>query len=329
MDLGPGAEFDLIRAFLRGARSNHDSLTLGPGDDCALIRASGEVALSTDMAVEGVHFRREWISPREIGYRAGAAALSDLAAIAARPIGVLVSLALSTADARELGPELMQGVRDATEGVGGVLLGGDLTRSRGDIVVNVTVVGECKAPLLRSGARPGDEVWVTGELGGASLAVSEWLAGRTPPEVARERFAAPTPRIPEALWLAEAGLATAMLDISDGLAGDAAHLAAASGAAVILELGAIPYDERLFGAMGAERLRHLLAGGEDYELCFSAPAGRVAPRVAEFEREFGTRLTQVGWVEAVDEHGPGVFVREGGRLVQLTLHGFQHFREGA
>jgi thiamine-monophosphate kinase len=329
MDLGPGAEFDLIRAFLRGAISEHESLTLGPGDDCALIRASGEIALSTDMAVEGVHFHREWITPREIGYRASAAALSDLAAMAARPIGILVSLAVSSVDARALGAELMQGVRDATEAVGGVLLGGDLTRSRGDIVLNATVVGECRTPLLRSGAHPGDEVWVTGELGGASLAVSEWLAGRTPPEAARERFAAPAPRIPEALWLAGEGLATAMLDISDGLAGDASHLAAASGVAVVLDLGAIPYDERLFGAMGAERMRFVLAGGEDYELCFSAPAGRVSPRVAEFEREFGTRLTRVGWVEAAGEHGPGVFVREEERLVPLTLHGFQHFRGGA
>jgi thiamine-monophosphate kinase len=299
---------------------------VGPGDDCAVVMGDG-IALSADMAVEGVHFRRDWLSFREIGCRAAAAALSDLAAVAARPIGILVSLAVSAADAGSHAVQVMEGVRRVADHVGAALLGGDLTRSPGPMVIDVTAVGEARRPVLRSGASLGDEVWVTGELGGSALFVAARLAGHEVDRAARERYANPEPRINEARWLAERGLATAMIDLSDGLAGDAAHLAAASGAAVLLAAELIPVHPsvRRHAASPAEALRLALAGGEDYELCFTAPNGMMEPHLDEFQEAFALRLSCVGRMGG----GDGVWWTDPeGNRTPLGLSGYQHFTAG-
>jgi thiamine-monophosphate kinase len=326
--LAPGPEFDLIRRFLApdGDAPQRADVRVGPGDDCAVVAGNG-IAISSDMSVEDVHFRRDWLSARETGWRAAAAALSDLAAMAARPIGVLAALAVRIEDADTYAVHLMQGVRAAAESVGGVLLGGDLTRSEGPTVVDVTVVGECPSPVLRSGARPGDEVWVTGELGGSAAWVAGLLRGELPGSLARERFAAPVPRVREALWLAARGIPTAMIDLSDGLAGDVAHVAAASGVAVVLEPELVPVHEaaRTASVTEAGVLAIALAGGEDYELCFCARPGATEPHVAEFVREHGVPLTRVGRVE----EGSGVWRGTAdGQRAPLALRGFQHFGGG-
>ncbi|HYW08605.1 MAG TPA: thiamine-phosphate kinase, partial [Longimicrobium sp.] len=280
--LAPGAEFDLIRRFLAAGRGGaHPGVVVGPGDDCAVVTGDG-IALSVDMSVEGVHFRRDWLKPAEIGWRATAAALSDLAAVAARPIGVLASLSVPEADAGSFALRVMEGVSAAVSQVGGVLLGGDLTRSPGPLVVDVVAVGQCSSPVLRSGARPGDEVWVTGELGGSGSFVASRLAGRRAPAGARDRFARPVPRTREALRLRELGIPTAMLDISDGIAGDAAHIAAASGVAVWIDTPLLPVHP-------SANVDLALTGGEDYELCFTAAPGAVDEVGAEFA-EKGVRL---------------------------------------
>src|SRR5688572_11312552 len=147
--LGPGPEFDLIRRFLPGATKPRPDVLVGPGDDCAVVMGEG-IALSCDMSVEGVHFRRDWLTPYQIGYRAAAAALSDLAAVAARPIGALVSLSIPQEDAGEFAVELMRGAREVIESFGGVLLGGDTTRSPSGVTIDVCVVGEARDPVLRS-----------------------------------------------------------------------------------------------------------------------------------------------------------------------------------
>jgi thiamine-monophosphate kinase len=209
--------------------------------------------------------------------------------------------------------------------VGGALLGGDLTRSTGGIVLDIVAVGEAKRPVLRRGAKPGDEVWVTGELGGAAHAVGSLLNGETPDAGAFERFRAPQARIREALWLAEREIPSAMLDLSDGIAGDVSHLARASDVRVVLEAARIPSHPALSrGLSPAEMLRLALTGGEDYELCFAAAGGAVEPIVANFQDAFGLRLTRVGKVEA----GEGVVLQgaEGGREV-LKGRGFQHFAD--
>jgi thiamine-monophosphate kinase len=323
--LAPGPEFDLIRRFLArtagdGARGD---VRVPAGDDCAVVAGNG-IALSSDMAVEEVHFRRDWLSARETGYRAAAAALSDLAAVAARPIGVLASLAVRKEDAGTYAEHVMAGVHDAVSRAGGVVLGGDLTRSLDATVIDVTAVGECPDPVLRSGAREGDEVWVTGTLGGSAAWVSALLRGELGDVRARPAFAAPVARTAEALWLHARALPWAMVDLSDGLAGDAAHVAAASGVAVVLELEAVPVHAGARGGAESddEALALALGGGEDYELCFCARPGAVAEHVAEFVQTFGVPLTRVGRVEA----GSGVWraAPDGGRL-PLPFGGFQHF----
>jgi thiamine-monophosphate kinase len=323
--LAAGAEFDLIRRFLPRHPAERPDVRVGPGDDCAVIAGDG-IALSTDLSVEGVHFRRDWLSLREIGGRAAAAALSDLAAVAARPIGILVSLALPRGDAGGHAVQLMEGVRRAADHVGAALLGGDVARTRGPLVIDVTAVGEARRPVLRSGAAVGDEVWVTGELGASALYVSQMLARVEPDAAARARYAAPVPRIREARWLAERALPTAMIDLSDGLAGDAAHLSAASGAAVLLAAELVPIHPavRRRAPSPDEALRLALTGGEDYELCFTAPLGTVEGHVRDFEEAFRVRLTCVGRIGG----GDGVWWTSAeGHRTPLGLRGYQHFEE--
>lgn len=322
--LGEGAEFEMIRGFLRNAARDGvpvpPAVRVGPGDDCAVLRGEG-LALSVDMSVEGVHFQREWLQPEEIGYRAAAAALSDLAAVAAAPIGVLVSLALRPEDV-ELAAQIMDGVRAAAAGQRAILLGGDNTRSTGPIVVDVVVVGNATRPVLRTGARPGDSLWVTGELGAAAAAVRSWRAGRTPEPAARLAFALPAPRTAEAAWLAGRGVIDALIDLSDGLAGDAGHIAAASGVKVIIDAASVPIHPVVHAGGAGDPLRMALAGGEDYELCFAAPPGAVENIAEAFTETFGIALTCVGSVHA----GAGVMLRQpDGSVSELRYGGFDHF----
>jgi len=322
--LGTGPEFDLIRRFLDGAGALPPGVTVGPGDDCAVVEGAA-LAVSTDLSVEDVHFRRAWLAPEEIGYRAAAAALSDLAAVAARPVGVLVSLAAPAADAADYAVRVMDGVHEAAQAADAALIGGDVAASPHGLVLDVTVVGEAPQPVLRSGARPGDELWVSGALGGAAAAVHAWMAGAEPPPAARKAFARPRPRTREAQWLAARGVLHAMLDLSDGLAGDAGHLAAASGVRIILFPDAIPVHPAVPDVLGGTEgaLRLALGGGEDYELCFTAPPGVVAPLAHEFETEFGTPLTRVGRVV----EGAGLAIRSpDGATEPLDTAGFSHFR---
>jgi thiamine-monophosphate kinase len=322
--LGPGAEFNLIREFL-AARTHFDrqDIRVGPGDDATVVAGDG-IVISSDLSIEDVHFRREWLEPDEIGYRAAAAALSDLAAMAARPIGVLASLALASEDASSIAGEIMRGVRSAVEALGGELIGGDLTRSPRPLILDIVAVGEAVAPVLRGGAAPGDEIWVTGSLGGAAAALRAWIAGAAPEPDARARFASPTPRVREALWLAERLLPRAMLDISDGLAGDLGHLMAASGVAIVIDPEAVPVHPAAnrSAESPADAIHLALTGGEDYELCFASRPGAVSGQLREFRETFDTPLSLVGRVEA----GSGLYrTGDDGERLPLRIAGFQHF----
>jgi thiamine-monophosphate kinase len=292
--LGPGGEFDLIRRLVGRPGPLPPGVTLGPGDDCAVLE--GGLVVSVDLSLEGVHFRRSWISLEEAGYRATAGALSDLAAMAAEPLGVLLSMAVDPEEVEGAAVALQAGAVDACgrEGVG--ILGGDLSRSPGPLVLDVVVLGRTAAPLLRRGCLPGDELWVTGWLGGSAAAVESWRRGVDPPSVFRDAFASPKPRIREARWLADRAPLHAGIDLSDGLAGDAGHLAAASGVALILEAEALPLSPELESRIGdrAGALRLALQGGEDYELCLAAAPGFLGPLAASFRDEFGIPLTRIG-----------------------------------
>lgn len=316
--LGPGGEFDLIRSFLTLDAGEGRLVRVGPGDDAAVLE--GGWVLSTDLSVEDVHFRRGWIGDDEVGYRAAAAALSDLAAMAAEPVAVLVSMAIPEGGAVDA-LAVQSGVREAARAVGAAVVGGDLSRSPGPLFLDVTVVGRSEAPVLRAGARPGDEVWVTGALGGAGAAVRLWRAGRQPGPALRAAFARPVPRVAAARALARAGVVRAMVDLSDGLAGDAAHLAAAAGARVVLRSDLVPVHPAAREALSrAEALEAALSGGEDYELCFAAPPGLVSGGGALVE-EVGVPLTLVGRVEA----GEGVWLDAGdGLAVPVGRGGYDH-----
>lgn len=321
--LGPGREFDLIRRFLVRDRVARPDVRVGPGDDAAMVVEDG-IVLSTDLNIEGIHFRREWIPSFNIGWRAAAAALSDLAAMAARPVGVLASLAIADEDAEEMAVEVMEGIEAAAARVGGIVLGGDLSRSPGPLILDITVVGATIDPVLRSDARAGEEVWVTGELGCSAACVAMLLRGEAPPAGAMERFARPLPRTREALWLRERRVPRAMLDISDGLAGDAGHIAAASGISLVLDRSGVPIHPAAAATTATpdEAFGLAVSGGEDYELCFTAEPAAAAGVVQAFETEFGIPLTRVGVVEA----GEGVWWRgDGGARERVTTGGYQHF----
>lgn len=306
--LGPGGEFDRLRAvFARLGKR-----VAGVGDDAALVTVDGApLALSCDLSVEDRHFRLAWLAPREVGWRAAASALSDLAAVAAEPAGVLAAVGVPEGREGAFLEELMDGVAEAADAVGAVVWGGDLVRAE-RVTVDVTVVGRAPRPVRRAGAGPGDGVWVTGALGGPQAALAAWEAGGTPAPGARARFARPAPRVREAAWLRDRG-ATAMIDLSDGLVGDAGHLAAASDVALELEADRVPVHPDATPEAA-------LAGGEEYELLVTLPAAFGAADGAEFRRWFDLALTRVGAVA----RGRGVALRRGGRLVTIPA-GFSHF----
>ena len=326
-ELGRGAEPDLIRRLLAAAgHGSSDDVLLGAGDDAAVLRGGeGErIVVSTDMAVEQVHFRRAWSRWETVGWRATAAALSDLAAMAARPLGVLLSIALPPELEASVLEELGGGVGACLGEHGGALLGGDLSRSPGPVVVDVAVVGAAARPVGRSGAEPGDELWVTGELGAAATAVADWSRGLEPEAGARRAFERPVARLAEARWLAEQGSARALIDLSDGLARDVGHLASASGLEAVVETGAVPRATVLDGwADDDAALARAVAGGEDYELLVAAPPGVLEGRREAFRERFGIALSRVGRLET----GEGVrWLDAAGDPMSAPLDGWDHFR---
>jgi thiamine-monophosphate kinase len=306
--LGPGREFDIIRELLRhwGPRAT------GIGDDGALVDvpAGQQLVVSTDASVEHIHFERAWLTPREIGYRATMAALSDLAAMAASPLGVLLALGLPASWLDAAG-ELGDGIGGALGAARTTVRGGDITDAS-DLTIGVTVLGATAAPLRRGAARAGDVVYVTGRLGGPGDALASWQRGGAPSAASRERFAHPTARIEEALWLARNG-ARAGIDISDGLLADAGQLAAASGVHIELDLERLPRVDGVTAEAAA-------VSGEEYELIVCAPA----LDSSAFERAHRLPLTAVGRVRDAAPDGAGVSARmHGERLAPAT--GFRHF----
>ncbi len=308
LHLGEGREFAAIEAAL----ARWGPLAAGVGDDCAVLDVppGDRLVMSIDTALEDVHFRRGWLTPEEIGYRATAAALSDLAAMAATPLGVAVALTLPAAW-RDDYLLLCDGIGDAVRAADARIVGGDLTR--GDrLSLSVTVLGHARAPLERRGARAGDVLYVTGRLGGPLLALRAWDAGEAPPEECRRRFARPVPRLAEARWLAAQG-ATAGIDVSDGVVSDAGHLAAAGGVRLVMDLDRLPVVP---GATVEDAAR----SGEEYELLITASAGL---DTAEFERRFALPLTPVGVVEARAADAAPVETRRRGARVDPP-HGHDH-----
>lgn len=307
IDLGPGKEFDLVRILL----AEWGKAAKRIGDDAAVLDVPmGEhLVVSTDTSVEGIHFSRDWLNNFEIGYRATAASLSDLAAMAARPLGILIALTLPEGNKREA-REIATGIREGASAVLCPIVGGDLSSGK-QLSLTITALGSASRPLARSGARVGQRVYVTGRLGGPAAAVRAWRAGKEPTESDRARFANPVPRIEPAIGLVARG-ATSGIDISDGLMADVGHLAAASKVSIEIDAERIPRVDGVSAVQAA-------SSGEEYEIVVTAPE----IDTGQFSDEFGLDLTEIGRVVAGTT---GIILMQGGERI-IAPPGFDHFRD--
>jgi len=299
------------------------------GDDASVVRARPVCVTSLDAMVDGVHFRLDqgWATPAEVGRRALAGALSDLAAMGADPGEAYIALGLPPGLGEQAALELVRAAIAIAAEAGSVIAGGDVVAAP-VLTVAVTAVGwaECAQPLVgRDGALPGDIIGVTGRLGGAGagLAVMAGRAARTPlTEPALRRARSPTPRLKEGSALAAAGV-HAMIDLSDGLATDAGHVGRASGACLRVELAALPLDAgvaEVCAELGLPPWQLAAGAGEDYELCFCA-ARADRERVEEaLSASGGTPLT---WIGEVVAGPPGVALSDE-RGDDVRIEGFEH-----
>jgi len=314
-------EFDLIdRFFKRPTRHN----AMGIGDDCALLSpAPGmQLAVSSDMLVEGRHFLST-VDPFKLGHKALAVNLSDLAACGAKPLAFTLALAMPRAEEAWLEP-FSRGLFALADAHGCELVGGDTTR--GPLNICITVFGEVPQgqALLRSGARAGDDLYVSGTLGDARLALEVFRGTlRVPAEVfeaARARMEQPTPRV--SLGQTLVGIATSAIDISDGLLGDLGHVLRQSGVGASIQTELAAGLIAAAGRLDADRqLEYVLAGGDDYELAFTAPpAQREAVQAAA--KKSGTAVARIGQIESA----PGIRLLDAqGRPMQKRYGSFDHF----
>ena len=318
------SEFDLIARYFSHCGAARADVVLGVGDDGAVLECppGAQLVAAIDSLVEDVHFPAG--SPaRSIGHRALAVNLSDLAAMGAQPAWALLALALPRADEAWLG-EFSAGLDALAREHGVALVGGDTTG--GKLCVTVQVLGFVPrgAALTRSGGRAGDALYVSGTPGDSAAGLALEQGRLTLPDALQaqwllDRFRYPTPRV--ALGLALRGLASACIDVSDGLLGDCGRLAQASGCGVRLDYRALPLSPALQAAVGEARARELaLTGGEDYELCFTVPAAATAQFAARCPAdEFG--WTRIGTLTAA----AGAAVYDGASVMQVSHRGFDHF----
>ena len=304
-----------IELLKRALAANAPGVVLGIGDDAAVLRPTeGAVLVWTiDEQVEGVHFRRELVSWRDLGWRSFTAAASDLAAMGATPWCALAALVLSGAVDDAALSEIARGQREAAEAIGAALVGGNLSRG-GAVSIATTLLGTCERAVTRDGARPGDSLWLAGRLGLAAAglrALGRDAAGAGVENDARFEEAVAAWRRPRALVAegrAMAPLAHAAIDVSDGLARDAGHLAEASGVCVVLDEDAIVADEglvRAASALGESPLDLALHGGEDYALVIASDARDVPGfrRIGEVRSGSGVVLRGAGGERAIEPRG--------------------------
>jgi thiamine-monophosphate kinase len=320
-------EFELLESIRHMLPAAGPRVRLGSGDDASVSVPGGATATSVDALVDGVHFRRESSSLAQIGGKALAVALSDLAAMGAEPGEAYVVLGIP-GDLDEAGcMEILEGMAALAKATGTTLAGGDITRAPG-LSLAMTVVGHARSAddlVTRSGARPGDALVVTGELGGAAaglliLEAPPQAPSRLSPDSEPNLYGArslvarqlePSPRLEAGQALARAG-ATAMIDLSDGLGGDAGHVAKASGVGLAIDASTLPIQAGVAEVAGRDPLDLAASGGEDYELLATLPPERLAAAITALKAQ-GTRLTRIGEVLA----GEGVEIRlPGGRSLQ-------------
>jgi thiamine-monophosphate kinase len=327
-DLGEHALIERIRAASPPAPS---WVRIGMGDDAAVIepeRNRAEV-VTTDSFIEGVHFDRSYVPAAAIGHKALAVNLSDLAAMGAEPRSALLSLVLPAALSAADFDAMIAGWMSLAAAHGVALVGGNIARSPGPLVIDVTLMGTVKPrrALSRAGARPGDGIYVTGSIGAAYAGFLSLRSGASDAALAacRERFLCPAPRVRMGLLLGRDRVASACMDASDGLADAVRQLAAASGVGMAIEADAVPVPDAardwLAGHEGLDAFDAAIAGGEDYELVFTVPGRRRRSLEAALRKADGVPCTRIGVVTT----GRSLAVRRGGATGPLPA-GFMHFR---
>lgn len=309
-------EFGFIDHIRRRFADLPDQGFEGIGDDCAVLPLGGEALVFTsDLLTEGVHFLRHATSARELGGKSLAVNLSDVAAMGARPVATLLSIALPPDASGVWAEEFMEGYRELSARFGTPLVGGDTTRSESGVTINVTAIG--RSPLThlkrRRDARPGDALFVAGELGASGAGLRDLLAGHpdTPPARIHRN---PQPQVDEGIWLGARSEVHAMMDLSDGLASDLRHILDESVCGAEVELERIPV------AAGSD-LRTAACGGEDYKLLFTAAPTATRQLEEEFRARFGTPLHRIGRIT----ERAGLTWLQAGSPVQLDWQGFTHY----
>ncbi len=317
-------EFGLIERLTKGLKRSKQ-LKVGIGDDCAVFQLGDEqLLLSCDALIEGVHFRRDWASPEDIGHKAAAAALSDIAAMGGRALCMLLTLACpQNTDVAWL-ERLYQGVKALAESEHVAIAGGDTTASPDALMLDVTVVGVVTAhrPLCRSGTRPGDLIAITGYPGCSTLGLKALERGVDAPSHLREAHLRPRPKLLEGRYLADYPEVRAMIDVSDGLVQDLGHLARAGGVRINIETMRLPLHDDLVACaadMGLNPVDCALFGGEDYYLAFSMAPEQAEAMLEEVRRQLVLPVTVIGEASA---GAPGVTV-DGKKVVP---GGYNHFQ---
>jgi len=332
--IGDLGEFGWIRRIERAIGRTGEGVLCGIGDDAALLDVGGDTALvaTCDCQIEGVHFRPAWIEPEQLGRRAAAVNLSDLAAMGAVPRWALASLAAPPEAEVERLDRIFEGLASELAREGAALVGGNTARSRDGLIVDLFLLGvvERDRALTRGGAQQGDAVCVTGELGGsgAGLLLLESPESGCDPDArvrAITRHLAPRARIAEGRSLAGSGLVHACIDVSDGLLADAGHLAERSGVSIRIAAEQVPVAAEAAAvarATGRDPLELALAGGEDFELLFTVGESDV-DRIIQLLREaHGAAVHRIGTVASGE---PGVLVERDGERIDVEGRGFDHF----
>jgi thiamine-monophosphate kinase len=313
----PLQERALIKRIRQRARGG-SSVVTGIGDDCAVLRVppGQELLVTTDFSIEKVHFRRDWHRPDVVGRRCLARGLSDIAAMGGQPRAAFLSLALGSDVPQKWVDRFFTALLDLADEFKVPLAGGDTAESPAGIQADIVVVGSVPRgkAVLRSGARPGDQLYVTGELGGSAAVIAQLSAGRSIGREARAHFH-PKPRLAAGEWLRRRGLPSAMIDVSDGLSTDLEHLCQESHVGAEIEAEAIP-RARVGQWKDRVALELALHGGEDYELLFTS-SQNVPARVAGIRVTRVGRITQAAGMRLLDAEG---------RARKLAARGWEHFR---
>ena len=296
--------------------------TVGIGDDCAVLPAGeGELLFSTDLLMEGVHFLRSESSPEDVGWKAAAVNLSDIAAMGGKPVATFLSIALPKDAQGEWAERFIEGYRQISSQYDVPLLGGDTTSSLRDIAVNVGILGRCQSGkrLMRSGAKVGETIYVTGPLGDSAAGLQAILKGIRRSEDVKtliERHKRPLPRVDAGMILIQSGKVGAMMDISDGIASDMRHIMKASKVGAVIALDRLPLSSELISVcteQGWDRYWLSTSGGEDFELLFTGPDG--------LENELDIKVYPVGKI--VD--GNELIWTVEGSAVDYDYMGYKHF----